>query len=95
MQLIVYCHYTVEGEVKTSFLHIAELRNGLAVTIREKILSDLCRATVGSQKGCGLGSDGTLVTLGVYSGVQHFCNKKYQSLYPITVLRTALPLGPR
>ena len=37
-QLIVYCHYIVEGEVKTSFLRIAELPNGLAVTISEKTL---------------------------------------------------------
>ena len=64
-QLIVYCRYIVEGKVKTGFLHIAELPNGLAVTISEKILQICSELQLDLNKFCGLGSDGASVMLGV------------------------------
>ena len=68
-QLIVYCCYIVEGEVKTSFLCIAELPNGLAVTISEKILQICSELQLDLNKFCGLGSDGASVMLGIRGGV--------------------------
>ena len=68
-QLIVYCRYIVDGEVKTSFLRIAELPNGLAVTIAEKILEICAELQLDLKKFCGLGSDGASVMLGVCGGV--------------------------
>ena len=68
-QLIVYCRYVVEGEVKTSFLRIVELPNGLAVTISEKIIQICSELQLDVNKFCGLGSDGASVMLGVHGGV--------------------------
>ena len=68
-QLIVYCRYVVEREVKTSFLRIAELPNGLAVTISEKIIQICSELQLDLNKFCGLGSDGASVMLGVRGGV--------------------------
>ena len=34
-ELIVYCRYIVDGEVRTSFLKIMEMRDGTAITIED------------------------------------------------------------
>lgn len=67
--LIVYACYFIQGEAKTSFLQISELRDCKAVTTVSKI-SQICDdLQLDLQKLCGLGSDGASVMLGVRGDV--------------------------
>ena len=69
-ELIVYVRYLVDGEVRTSFLRILELRNGMATTIVDvlvQLCADLDLDIV--HHLCGLGSDGASVMLGRNNGV--------------------------
>ena len=75
--LLVYGRYFCNGDVKTSFLGILELQNGLAVTITEalcKLCSDL-KVDLQTQL-CGLGSDGAAVMLGNRGGVSKLLREK-------------------
>ena len=65
----MYCRYIVDGEVKTSFLRNAELPNGLAVTIAEKILKICAELQLDLKRFCGVGSDRASVMLGERGGV--------------------------
>ena len=57
-ELIVYCHYIVDGEVRTSFLKIMEMRDGTAITIADTI-TKLCTDLDFDMLHCfcGLGSE--------------------------------------
>ena len=77
-QLIVYCRYiaAAEGDVKTSFMHIAALPDGKAVTIANKIHELCVEVQLDLQKFCGLGSDGASVMLGNRGGVSTLLKQK-------------------
>ena len=69
-ELIVYVRYLVDGEVRTSFLRILELHNGMATTIVDvlvQLCADLDLDIVHHLSG--LGSDGASVMLGRNNGV--------------------------
>ena len=68
-QLAVFVQYVFQGETKTSFLKIADLPNGKADTIENKLL-DICRqCEIPMNKVFGFGSDGASVMVGRVSGV--------------------------
>ena len=65
----MYCCYVLEGEVKTSFLQVTELPDGVAVTIAERVHQICVELNLDLQKLCSLGSDGASVMFGVCGGV--------------------------
>ena len=68
-QLAVFVQYVFQGKTKTSFLKIADLPNGKADTIENKLL-DMCRqCEIPMNKVFGFGSDGASVMVGRVSGV--------------------------
>ena len=79
-QLIVYCWYIVKGEVKTSFLKIAKLSDGLAQTISDHVCGICEEINLDLRKLCGLGSDGASVMLGVRRGVSTLLKEKVPTL---------------
>ena len=68
-ELIVYVCYLVDGEVRTSFIRIIELCNGMATTIVDALLK-LCADIDLDMLNllCGFGSDGAFVMLGRSNG---------------------------
>ena len=64
----MYCRYILEAVVKTSFLQVAELPDGLAVAKAERVHQISAELNLNLQK-CGLGSNGPLVMLRVRGGL--------------------------
>ena len=65
----MYIRYICKGEIKTSFIRVLELPDGIAHTITEAVCT-LCREMgFDIQRLCGLGTDGTSVLLGIRGGV--------------------------
>ena len=79
-QLIVYGRYLVGGTVKTSFLGILELPNGVATTITDTLCKFCADLNLDLHKLCALGSDGAAVMLGVRGGVSKLLKDKVSYL---------------
>ena len=69
-QLVLVGRYQMsDSGVKTSFLHVQDMRNGKAETIEEAILNFLQTNSCNTSKLCVFGSDGAAVMTGRRNGV--------------------------
>lgn len=68
-QLVIFIRIMVKGQAQTHFLKIADICDGKAETIEEKLLSVCSQSQISLNKVFGFGSDGAAVMTGCRSGV--------------------------
>ena len=93
-QLVLVGRYKMsDSGVKTSFLHIQDMRNGKAETIEEAILNFLQTNSLNISKLCAFGSDGAAVMTGRRNGVSVRLNSHSPHMIAVHCINHRLALA--